>query len=282
MRTLFVGVTAFAIGLGTQGLSAQGQAAGVFEQPYWINKPVIEALGRADLQVLPNQTSFSVAYKETGETASAATRAASDRAKAAYAAMEGVAGDALNVTSAVTVTPIYNQTRDDEGNLITDYSPDKIRAYEASVQLSVSVKDMSKASRTRAAALALGPEYSSYFNNSLERDTEILQAAQMAAIKDGRERAEKMAAAAGVSLGRLLVVQEGSGPCLGEWTDGASGNYRYAASPPPPPPPPPPPMPGSGAAKTVSQEDMDALDLPNTPPTVTVRGSACLVYELKG
>ena len=41
-------------------------------------------------------------------------------------------------------------------------------------------------------------------------------------------------------------------------------------------------MPGSGAAKTVSQEDMDALALPNTPPTVTVRGSACLVYELKG
>ena len=259
---------------------ALAQEAGGFSQPYWIDKPVIEALGRADLQVKPNRTSFSVTYKNTADTAAAATRQASERAKAAHEAMTGVAGEDLTVTSNVTVNPVYNQVRDDEGNLTTDYSADNIRAYEVAVTLNVGVEDISKASRTRAAALALGPEGSSYFNNSLERDTEILQAAYRAAITDARQRAQMIAQAAGVSLGKLLVVQEGSGPCLGEWTDG-TGYSGYSMAPPPPPPPPPPPAPSGPGAMTVSQEDMDALDLPNTPDTMSVRGAACLVYEIR-
>ena len=31
----------------------------------------------------------------------------------------------------------------------------------------------------------------------------------------------------------------------------------------------------------VTEDDLDALDLPNTPDTISVSGRACLVYELK-
>ncbi|WP_083910923.1 SIMPL domain-containing protein [Henriciella marina] len=259
--------------------SALGQEATSFSQPYWIDKPVIEAIGRAELQVDPNRSNFSVGFKNTARTSAEATRLATARAKRAYQAMEGVAGDDLTIESRVSVSAIYNQVEDDEGNLVTDYSADNIRAYEASVLYSVGVKDLSKASRTRAAALAVGPETSSYFNNSLQRDTDILQAAYRAAIVDARERAQLMAEAAGVSLGRLLVVQEGSGPCLGEWSGSVGAtSYMRSSSPPPPPPPPPPPSPGS---ESITADDLDALELPNTPDKVGISAQACLVYEIR-
>ena len=53
------------------------ESPGIFTKPYWIDRPVIEALGRADLQVRPNRATFSVTYKSVGKTASEATRTAS-------------------------------------------------------------------------------------------------------------------------------------------------------------------------------------------------------------
>lgn len=261
---------------------AFAQEAATFSKPYWIDNPVIEAIGRAELQVNPNRSTFSVGFKNTATTAAEATRLATARAKSAYDAMERVAGEDLTIESRVSVSAIYNQVEDDEGNLRTDYSADNIRAYEATVTYSVSVRDLSKASRTRAAALAMGPETSSYFSNSLERDTDVLQAAYRAAIVDARERAQLMAEAVGVSLGRLLVVQEGSGPCLGEWR-GSEGYSLYSAPPPPPPPPsppPPPPPPGPGTSQ-ITDDDLDALELPNTPDRLGVSAEACLVYEIR-
>ncbi|MCH2458659.1 MAG: SIMPL domain-containing protein [Henriciella sp.] len=259
---------------------AFGQEAATFSKPYWIESPVIEAIGRAELQVDPNRSNFSVGFKNTARTSGEATRLATARAKRAYQAMEGVAGDDLTIESRVSVSAIYNQVEDDEGNLVTDYSADNIRGYEASVLYSVGVKDLSKASRTRAAALAVGPETSSYFSNSLQRDTDILQAAYRAAIVDARERAQLMADAAGVALERLLVVQEGAGPCLGEWS-GSVGATSYMRSSSPPPPPPPPPSPQGPGSESITADDLDALELPNTPDKVGITAQACLVYEIR-
>ena len=274
MRTYFIAATALAACLP----SMAQEGAGTFEQPYWINKPVIEALGRAEMQVKPNKASFSIAFRETGEESSAVTQAAVNRAKSAYAAMKKEGGDAVAVTSSVSVTAFYEQYTTEDNAVVENRRADKVAGYQANVQMSVTVKGIDLAGRVRAAALALGPEESSSMYMSLDRSAEMLREANEAAIRDARERAQSSAAAAGVKLGRLLVVQEGYGPCLGEWT-GGSGNYYSAASP----PPPPPPSPNGGSysqSVTVTPEQVEALNLPSDPAEVTVSSAACLVYEL--
>jgi hypothetical protein len=47
--------------------------------------------------------------------------------------------------------------------------------------------------------------------------------AYRAAVQDATARARIAAEASGATLGRLLVLQEGQGPCLGRWN---SGNAR--------------------------------------------------------
>ncbi|OYW81785.1 MAG: hypothetical protein B7Z22_15185, partial [Hyphomonas sp. 32-62-5] len=116
------------------------------------------------------------------------------------------------------------------GNKIDNERSDKIRAYEARVSLSVTVEDVSKAGPARAGALALGPENSTSLSTYLERTTELNREAYEAAVKDGAARAKASAAASGAKLGKLMVVQEGSGPCLGSWASSAGTDYDYYRS----------------------------------------------------
>jgi uncharacterized protein YggE len=255
---------------------------GAFGKPYWIDLPVIEVLGRADMQVKPNRAAFSVGFKEVAKDAETATKAAVERAQAADKAMRNIAGEALSVTSSVSLVALYEQYETEDNRIVENRRADKIEGYEAKVTVYATVDNLAISSRTRAAALALGPENSSYFSTSLQRTSDLLIEAEKAAIQDARKRANMMADAAGVSLGKLLVVQEGNGPCLGEWSNG-SGNYFPAYAPPPPPPPPPSPMMQNGTTRvlSVTPDEIDALDLPMDPPTVSLSASVCMVYAIK-
>lgn len=264
-------------------MPAAAQDAGNFGKPYWVDKPVLEALGRADLQLEPNRASFSVSYKDTATSAEEALKKAVQKARSAYKAMKDLAGEEVTVTSSVNVTAYYEQYETEDNRIVENRRADKIAGYEASVSLSVKTSDVPRAGELRAAALALGPDWSSQLSTTLERTGEMLIDAQKAAIADAKRRAEVSADAAGVTLGKLLVVQEGYGPCLGEWTNG-TGNYYSAASPPPPPPPPPPPAPSSqdsyAQTITVSPEDIAALNLPSDTNPIGLGAAACLVYEI--
>jgi hypothetical protein len=156
------------------------------------------------------------------------------------------------------------------------------------VSLNVTVQDVSKAGTARAGALAIGPENSSGLTTYLERTTEMNREAYEAAVKDGTARAKSTASASGGKLGRLMVVQEGSGPCLGSWSSYGGSDYDYyraapAYAPPPPPPPPPPPVASGmidGRMVTITQADLDALNLPSDDKTQSVSASVCMIYKV--
>jgi len=242
-----------------------------FTTPYWTRVPVIEVLGRADMQVAPNRANFSVTYLETDKDSKKATQLAVERGRLAYETIKKAAGKESVIQSSVNVTALYEQYKDKDGNRIDNERSDKIRAYEARVTLSVTVEDVSKAGTARAGALALGPENSTGLSTYLERTTELNREAYEAAVKDAAARAEATAKASGSKLGKLMVVQEGSGPCLGNWSSMAGSDYdyynkSYAMAPPPPPPPPPAPMASGmidGRQVTITQADIDALNLPS-------------------
>jgi uncharacterized protein YggE len=260
-----------------------------FTTPYWTRVPVIEVLGRADMQVAPNRATFSVTYLETDKDSKKAMQLAVERGRLAYDTIKKAAGKDSVITSSVNVTALYEQYKDKDGNKIDNERSDKIRAYEARVSLSVTVQDVSKAGTARAGALALGPENSSGLSTYLERTTEMNRDAYEAAVKDGAARAKATAAASGGKLGRLMVVQEGSGPCLGSWSSMAGSDYDYysaapAYAPPPPPPPPPPPIASGmvgGRMVTITQADIDSLNLPSDDKTQSISSSVCMIYKVE-
>ncbi len=260
-----------------------------FTTPYWTRVPVIEVLGRADMQVAPNRANFSVTYLETNKDSKKAMQLAVERGRLAYETIKKVAGKESVIQSSVNVTALYEQYKDKDGNRIDNERSDKIRAYESRVTLSVTVQDVSKAGTARAGALALGPENSSGLSTYLERTTALNLEAYEAAVKDGAARASATAAASGGKLGKLMVVQEGSGPCLGNWSSTAGSDYDYYAAPapyappPPPPPPPPPVMAGmiDGRQVTITQADIDALNLPSDDKSQPVSASVCMIYQIE-
>ena len=216
-------------------------------RPYWWDRPVVEGLGRAIIEVAPNRARFDLAFVETDAKSDEAMKKAVQRSKIAYDAIKKVAGDKARVTTSVNVNAYYKQYRDKEGTVQTNQRADQVEGYEARVSMTVLLTDPSLAGRARAAALALGPQDMNPIYIFLEQTTEMQRRALDEAAKDARARAQLSATAAGARLGDLLVVQEGSDSCMGGWSSGqvarvlGGDNYNYSANAPYPPPPPPPP-----------------------------------------
>jgi uncharacterized protein len=266
-----------------------------FITPYWTRVPVIEALGRSNLKVPPNRASFVITYLETDRDSKDAMKKAVERGRLAYETIKKAAGDSAMVQSSVNVTALFDQYRDRDGNLIDNQRSDKIRAYEARVTLSVIVQEVDKAGAARAAALALGPENSSGLSTYLEVTDELSLEAFESAVKDGTARAEATVRASGARLGQLMVVQEGGRPCLGQWSTTAGADYDYYKAI----PAPPPPMSAmamdaerlrsvtvtgqvvGGQQVTITQADLDALNLPTDDLEQTISASVCMIYRIE-
>lgn len=285
----FLAITAAGTATFASAQSAPDFQNEAFTTPYWTRSPVIEVLGRANMEVAPNRASFSVTYLEADKDSKKAMQLAVERGRLAYDTIKKTAGESAVIQSSVNVTALYEQYKDKDGNRIDNQRSDKIRAYEARVTLSVVVDQVSKAGAARAGALALGPENSTGLSTYLERTNEMNLAAYEAAVKDGAARAKATATASGAALGKLMVVQEGGGPCLGQWSSMAGSDYDYYRSAPaamaPPPPPPPPPAPVAagmidGRQVTITQADIDALNLPSDDKKQQISSSVCMIYAL--
>ena len=192
--------------------------------PYWTRAPVIEALGRAELEIPPNTASFDVTFTETDKDAATAMTRAVQRAKVAFEAIKRTGGTKVIAETSVEVEPLYEQYKDEDGDLVDNERADKIRGYAAYASIEVEVNgDLDLAGKVRAAALAAGPEDSSSLDISTKVSAEAYRAAYEAAAADAAARAKASAAATGATLGQLLVIQEGNGPCLGRWSKAAIG-----------------------------------------------------------
>jgi hypothetical protein len=267
--------------------SAQDDEPPGFERPYWLNRSVIEAVGRAQIEVLPDRAAFLVTFEETAREAGDASAQAADRARLAVAAMRQRGGAAVAIRSAVTMQSNFEEYRTREGVVQQREGAENIRSYTARVTLSVELTDIARAPAVRAAALAVGPEQAQPLSFSLRATAEHNRRAFAAAVEDAAARARAAAQASSAHLGSLLVLQEGQGPCLGSWYGSRTGTF--AAPPPAPPPPPPPPAPeddavvvtGShGQRLQVTQEQIDRLDLPADIAPITVSSVVCAVYAV--
>ena len=94
-------VAGFAAALCAAPAMAQERGS-TFDRPYWLDRSVIEAIGRAQIEALPDRASFSVTFEEVARESGAASAAAADRARLATAAMRQRGGDTLELRSNVS------------------------------------------------------------------------------------------------------------------------------------------------------------------------------------
>lgn len=257
-------------------------AQDAFDRPYWLDRSVIEAIGRADISAPADNASFSVTFREVANDARSALFAASDRARLATAAIRARGGSAVLVRPETEVTAIHEEYRNREGERLSSERPDEVENYVASVRLAVQVTDLARVADARAAAMAVGPEEVSDVEYSLLANSEARLRAYRASVEDASARARAAADASGATLGRLLVLQEGQGPCLGRWYSGASRQRQdfEAVSP----------ITSVGAEQIeiavgsrslrLSAEDIARVSLPSDPPPIQLISQVCLVYAV--
>jgi uncharacterized protein YggE len=97
---------------------------------------------------------------------------------------------------------------------VTDYSSDKgprVTGYQAANSVSVTVRDLSLAGTLIDAALGAGATSLDGLDFSIADPNAAEEEARKAAMADAKRRATTIAAAAGVTLGPVVGVSEGSG-----------------------------------------------------------------------
>jgi len=191
-----------------------------FDRPYWLERSVIEALGRSQVMVPADTASFSVTFREVDHDSREAMFAAADRARLATEAIRSRGGDTVQITSSADIEAIHEEYRNRDGERVSSERDDQIVNYSVSVTLNVIVRDARRAALVRGAAMAVGPEDTSDLEFSLDENAPARTRAYRAAVQDAAARARIAAEGSGAALGSLLVLQEGQGPCLGRWITG--------------------------------------------------------------
>jgi hypothetical protein len=158
----------------------------------------ITVTGVGTITSVPDEASFTIGVQTQGSTAREALSANSEQMRRVIAAVKaaGVAKDDIK-TQDVSVSANYA----DEG---------RIDGYSARNSVLVKIRDLDKAGPILDAASNAGAN--EVYGPTLSRsDEDALQAkALRGAVEDARKKAEALADAAGVRLGRVTSITEGS------------------------------------------------------------------------
>ncbi|MDO9223236.1 MAG: SIMPL domain-containing protein [Caulobacter sp.] len=256
-------------------------------EPWWMREPVITSMGLVRTEVPANRGNFRASFQSVERTAPEATKAAADQVRALGKQLAAVGADRVRIESSFSITPLYDQYRDREGNLINNERADKIEKYQVNATLSIEVRDMTILEQVYAMVVAAQPTSVGAVNFSLQETNETKAYMYAEAIKDAARRARIAADAAGARLGGVKVIDPSGRACqtdiLARQTYGSDdGSAAYDVAPPPPPAMASryataemarAPQPATG----VSPEDMR---LPLQPPLHELNGQACVVYGL--
>lgn len=271
---------------------AQAAPAPVVERrydpaPWWMRDPVITSMGYVRTEVAANRGTFSASFQSVEKTAPEATKAAADQVRALGRQLGALGADRVRIESAFTITPLYDQYRDKDGNLINNVRADKIEKYQVNATLSIEVRDMSILEQVYAMVVAARPTSVGSVGFSLRETNETKAYMYAEAIKDAARRAKIAADSAGSRLGPARVIDPTGRACRTDILarqDLGSGDESYAYDVPPPPPPAPmaymrAPV-AEASAGTATGFTPDDMRLPLQPPLHELTGTACVVYGL--
>jgi uncharacterized protein len=171
--------------------------------------PTITVTGTGTIQAAPDLATLMIGVTTQGETAAVALSANSDAVAAVTARLTASGIEARDMqTSNLSINP--NWTSFDSGAAPT------ISGYVATNLLTIRVRDLGGLGAVLDAAVADGANTLNGLTFGMAKPEPALNEARKAAVADARARAELLVAAAGMKLGRVVMITEG-----GAWTDPA-------------------------------------------------------------
>jgi len=166
---------------------------------------VVSVNGQGRVTTPPDTASVMVGVDVTEATLDAAQAEATRQATAiidAAKAQDIAEEDIQTVNFSVNILREY----DNEGN------PGEIQGYQVSNQVNVIIRDVAVVGDVLDAVVAAGANNIYGISFYIEDTTAAASQARIAAVDDARIKAEELAAAAGMSIGRVLSISESYAP----------------------------------------------------------------------
>eukprot|EP01036_Dinobryon_divergens_P005334 gene5334-7055_t len=102
--------------------------------PWWMDKPIIASVGYVWTEVQANRATASAVYQVVDKDSAVAMTAAADKVRALGQALEAFGADRVRISTTFSITPLYAQYRDKEGQLNENERADKIERYQVSAR----------------------------------------------------------------------------------------------------------------------------------------------------
>lgn len=173
----------------------------VTEQPY---ARVITVNGEGELSMKPDMAIVNLSVVERAPTVEEVTQAGNEKMGSVVSFLKGlgIVEDDIKTTN-YWLNPEYRYP--EEGG------EPQIIGYSLNQNVRVEVKDLSKVEDVIDGAVGAGVNQTGQLSFEIDDDSEARATAREEAFKDAREKAEAMAKAAGVRLGRVVTFNESGG-----------------------------------------------------------------------
>ncbi|HEY3129204.1 MAG TPA: SIMPL domain-containing protein [Acidobacteriota bacterium] len=167
--------------------------------------PLIYTTGEAKLEVPPDMVVISLGVTTQAKTVAEAREQNSVRMQAVVDAIKQLNIPTANIlTTRFNVSPQYDYQE--------KRNPPRIVGYNVTNQVTVKLEQIEKVSQVVDASLAAGANTVNSLEFTLKDPRGLRRSAYTEAVRDARNKAEALAAAAGVQLGKIYLIRESGGP----------------------------------------------------------------------
>lgn len=157
--------------------------------------------GQGEARAVPDMAVISIGVQSEAETAAAALRKNSDAMTATIDKLKALGVESKDIqTSGLSVNPQYNY----ENNR----SNPRIIGYAASNTVTINLRNLDDAGKVIDQAVQTGANNLSGISFTFADPKPLYNEAREDAVKDAAAKAQLLTRAAGVSLGRLMTIQD--------------------------------------------------------------------------
>jgi uncharacterized protein YggE len=162
----------------------------------------IQVTGTGDVHVTPDLAVTNIGIEVTSATLSEATDEANTKMAAVIDKIKGLGvADKDIQTTSYNVNPLTDQSG-------SNNSTPKITGYRVSNQVSVTVRKIGDLGKILDAATSAGANNIYGVNFGVADPTSFQQQARAAAVKDAQDKANQLAQAGGLTLGKIVSIDE--------------------------------------------------------------------------